>query len=329
MAKINKNFIPNIDNLAAKTLKELNLRPAFSIDKFKKKNKRFYSTRCETENNDEVFLKILISKEIVPALWLKKEALFTEFISDFAEAKKGLNIPIYLSSQMNKKPYWFMHQYLPGSLTGHHFKIYKKGLSPKIRNKIIDNIVSLQSISYKKNKKALNKINLPKRTYKEYIEKIKRFEKIINKNNDKEIDFKEIYKFFEQRKKYFNAKEFVLAHGDFTLANLFINKGNVYLTDWEQAHLDNFAADVARMWIQTFNYPKWRKKLVLYFLSKIPAKSQKKFKESFRAITIVEALVEFASSPKSKKESKIKKMQKQTLACAIKGFNHLINLEKI
>ncbi len=111
------------------------------------------------------------------------------------------------------------------------------------------------------------------------------------------------------------------------MANFFVSLGNVYLTDWELARIDNKAADIARTWIQTYKYRRWRKSLILYFLSKLTQKERQDFKEAFRLIIVVEALGELAGNVlTTSKENKFKKILKQTIKRAIKGFETLINI---
>ena len=67
-----------------------------------------------------------------------------------------------------------------------------------------------------------------------------------------------------------NSQNALFTHGDLTLANFFLSKKGLFLTDWEWARLDNPAYDLARLWIQTFKYPAWRKDLLITYLKKIP-----------------------------------------------------------
>lgn len=325
-----REFINNIDEIVKRKLKELKLKPKpkLSLRLFKENKKRFYATPCKTEQDEMVFLKLLITREKKAAIGLKRDAEFTKFLSKSAETKKALNIPLFVAAGIKEFPYWFLHQYIPGPLIGHHFKIYKEGLKQGIRKKVIDNLLALQSISYKRNKGLLLKIPLKEKGIRNYLDSLKNLEhKMRLQKRAKEIDFKKIYRFSESQKSYFKRDNLVLAHGDFTLANFFVHNNKVYLNDWEHVCLDNIAADISKLWIQTYKYPVWRSKLILYFLSKLPVQRRKDFKKGFRMLAILEALNEFVCDLYiSSKDSLIKKATRETIESALKGFDFLITL---
>ncbi len=323
-----KKFIKNIDRIVEKKLKELKLKPKLRLSNFKKKDKRFYSSPCLTSDNQVVFFKILISREGQDSQLLKKEIAVTNFLAPFSQKHKRLNIPLFIKSNTEEYPCWFLRQYLPGRIIGHHFRIYKNGLRKEVREKAIDNLLTLQKITYKKYKDKFSDMGLKERKSSNYLQIIKKFENILkSRKKEKMVDVKGINQFFESQKKYLKKDNLVLAHGDATLANFFVSLGNVYLTDWELARIDNKAADIARTWIQTYKYRRWRKSLILYFLSKLTQKERQDFKEAFRLIIVVEALGELAGNVlTTSKENKFKKILKQTIKRAIKGFETLINI---
>ncbi len=302
-------FIPNIDKIVEAKLKELKLKPELSLSDLKRKRKRFYSTPCQTEDGKTVFLKILISKRKEDAAWLKKEIAIGKTLQ--------FNSLSPIKENTKKMPFWFLRQYLPGPIVGYHFKIYRPGLKKQTRKEIVKILLSLQSLS--------PKIKLEKKEMADYLKSIKSFEEKLKVKRDKSINFEKIYQFFESQKKYFKKQRKVLAHGDFTLANFFVNERRVYLTDWEHLRYDNIAADIARLWIQTYKYPKWRKSLVLLFLAKVPKYKREQFQQLFRVMAINEAVAEFTCDVyTTPKKNAFKKSMLKTIESAIKGFDYLI-----
>lgn len=314
-----KNYlIDNVDKITEEKLKELKLKPEMPLDSFIENDKRFYSTPCKTEDGKLIFIKILISKRKEDALRLKKEVKITKFLSKCAKASKDLNILPLIKVNTTKHPYWFLRQYVPGSMLGYDFEIYKEGLKEKTIRKVVDTLLALQSM-------PLN-ISLKEKGADDYLKTIKVFEnKLQLKDREREIDFKEIYHFFENQRKYFKKENPVLAHGDLVLKNLFVNQNSIYLIDWELARIDNSAADIARLCIQPYKYSDWRKKLVLYFSSKLPRHRKENFNELFRVAIMVEAIAEFFCDILiTPKESQIQKTMKQTIKAALKGFDFLL-----
>ena len=127
-----------------------------------------------------------------------------------------------------------------------------------------------------------------------------------------------------------NAKDInlvVLTHGDFTLENHFIHKNKVYITDFEWIRYDNLTADLAHLWIQSWRYPQWRKKLLSSFLNTFKNKEKKDVKKIFRMTIINEALGEIRwnseiCNKKYKKE--VIKMSSKTIINSLKSFNYLL-----
>ena len=72
-----KPFIKNIDQLVKDKLEELKLKPELPLDGFIEKDKRFYTTPCETEKGETVLFKMLISAEEPDPELLKKEIILT------------------------------------------------------------------------------------------------------------------------------------------------------------------------------------------------------------------------------------------------------------
>ena len=317
------HYIKGIDKTVKERLKELDLTPKLSLSSFKKKKKRFYSLPCATKDKKKVFFKILLVEEDWVGRLLKRETIVTKLLTNYP----NLNIPGFVSADIENMPYWFIHEYLPGPLVGHFYEIYKQGQKKEIIRKIADNLLAFQTIN-KKKKKITSRIPfLGERGFKTHLHIIKEREGLVK--DKKGIDFKSIYQFAKKQEKYLKEAEFVLTHGDFTLANFFTNKNKVYVTDWEHVRLDNRAADISHLWIQTWRFPAWRKELLSYFISKLPKNSQNKFKEIFRLIIITEALGELAYSiyicPK-KYINDSKKFAKKTIESSLKGFDFLLNI---
>jgi hypothetical protein len=333
MADINKyNFIKNIEQVVQNKMLELNLKPKkpLNLKELKKDNRRFYSVPCKY-GNKQVFLKMLVVTEDYPAYEIKKEINITKFLSGInlpaARQKKQLNIPLFVDGDTENFPYWFTHEFLPGPLVGYFYEMHKPGFEIKKIKQIVDNLLDLQSISTKKYKKQIEKISLPTANLKRHLEEIDFRKGFLKK--EKNIPFGEIIKFVKDREKYFVKARLVIAHGDFNLANFFIYKNKVYTTDFERVHLNNFAADIAHLWGQTWRYPKWRKKLIIYFLSKLPQNKKEIFKELFRSVMLIEALGTLAFNSEiceKKYKAGAKKSARDTIQASFKSFNDLINL---
>lgn len=329
MADINEyTFIKDIESTVTEKMKELNLSPKkpLNLKKLKSDNRRFYATEGKMDKK-QVFFKMLVVKDSWPAYTLKKEAQITKFFSQRTYPKSKLHIPLFVDGDIENSPYWFCHEFLPGPLVGYFYEINKQGKLKKSIEQIIDNLISLHNISVSRHKKTLNAINLNERNFARQLKEIDIRKSYLK--GEKNIPFEKIKGFIQERKKYFNASQTVLCHGDYTLANFFINKNHVYVTDWEHIRLDNIATDLAHMWAQTWRHPKWRKEAVEYYISQLPKNKIKNFQELFRAMALIEALGEIAFSSKICKKKYKKgaiKAARATVKSAFAGFNNLMNL---
>lgn len=316
-------YIKNIKEIIKKKANELKLKPALKINQFIIKNKRFYSTLCLIQEKKKVFFKILIVDEIAPKEAIKREIKIRKFLSEF---KEKINYPLLMCYENKKLPYWFISQYLEGKLLGNFYDLYLN--DKKYIPGLVDTLFSLHQIPQNLMGKIAKEKDfyLWKRDFNQYLELVKEYRLGIGKKIVKEIDFKSIYNLFQEKKEFFDKSPLVLAHGDFTLANFVAPNEKLAITDWEQAHLDNFAYDLAHLWIQLWRYPDWQKGLISEFLSRLPKEKKIEFKNIFRIIIITEALGELHWSinicPKKYKIPAAKAALK-TINASLKGFNYL------
>lgn len=318
-------YIENIDNIVKTKLKELELKPLKKLLEFIKKNKRFYSTPCLRER-EKLFLKILITNETAPIEAIQREIEIRKFLSTF---KKEINTTPLVEYDNKNFPYWYLSQYAEGKLLGYFYEIWLK--NRKYIPLLIDILFALQKVPQNELKKIFKRKGafLWRRDFFAYLKMIKDHESGINKKIVKEIDFKKIYDFFNEKKEIFSESPLILAHGDFTLANFISTREKLFIVDWEHAHLDNFVYDLSHLWIQLWKYPNWRKELIFEFISRLPKDKVEELKDLFRVVIISEALGELRWSinlcDKKYKKSAAKAVLK-TMNAALLGFNNLIIL---
>ncbi len=308
-------FIKNIDHKVKKQVKELGLRPKVKLIDLKNKRKRYFASPCVNKQGETVFLKMLISSRNEDAKRIKKEVRIEKTLNHNLKKYQGLQI---IKDQITKKPYWFMREFLAGNIIGYHFDLYKEGKSDKTTTSMANILYDVQTTK--------TNLRLKSKGIKHYLGTMKIVKKKLKLKNDNNIDIQRIERFIKQGKQTLNKNNFLLCHGDFTLANFFINKNKLYLTDWELAHKGNIASDISRVWIQTYKYPAWRKKLVKKFITKLPKNKIKDFKKLFRIMVLVQAAQEYMGDRlKTDKKTKLKTSMLQTIEGAYKNFNQLIN----
>lgn len=318
-------ILPDIKSKIEKKLKELRLKPKSSVEQAIKEKKHFFNSICYTKSGKKVFLKILLQKEKRFFLSILREIKISKFLTKNS-AFKELNIPSYLDGDPEDSIPWFIHKYVEGDIIGDFYEIYPKYQNKKYITKIINNLKVLQSVPdsvIKKIKKSVKEIEVV--NYKFYPKIVQGFQKNVK---GFEIDSKRIYKFLSSCQNLSSSFKKVITHGDFTLANHIVSENEIYLTDWEWVRLDNMAADIAHLWLQTWRYPKWRNNLLLTFLSGLSNKEKQEFKMAFRLTVIIQALGEIrwnAQICKKKYKKGVISTSKEAIKNAVKDFNYFIN----
>lgn len=318
--------IDNIETIVEKKMKSLGLTSTLKMADFVKNKKRFYAGPVLIDKKKKVFFKILIVNDYPPTESIKKEIKIRDFLTKYHDK---IFFPHLLKYDNKNMPYWFISQYQEGPLLGYFYDLYNE--DHKNITLVVDTLFELHKIPYNVLESILKikEFYLWVNDFQGHIDLIKSYETGIEKNIAEEIDFTEIYQFVKNKEALFQKTSFVLTHGDFTLANMVISEGKLFLTDWEHTHLDNFVHDIAHLWIQLWRYPVWRQKLLLEFIRRLPKNKIEEFKNLFRAVIIIEALGEIRwSLDLCPSEYKVaaKKINLKTIKESLKGFNHLLKL---
>lgn len=304
-------------------LKDLDLKAEKLPGEFIKKNKRFFYSPCLTREGSKVFIKVAIKKEQAVLNSLTKEAIATKLVGDLTNIK----IPRYYDSDLDAEMPWFIHEYVEGESLGYFYELDKKYKSEKFINPLLENLKILQESSvHLLNSDKFFK-ELKKNDYQIYLKTFLRFEEYFYEK-DFNFDFKAIVKLLEESKPLFLEEDiYVVAQGDFTLANNIVSQDNIYLTDWESIHINNFADDLGRLWIQTWLYPDWRKRLLLSFVDRIDKNKKEKFKQVFRIVSINQAFSEIGGGSKLCEKKFSRRVTNASLATidkALEGFDSLL-----
>lgn len=313
-----------VEIIVQKKLKDLKLVPILELPDFIKKKKRFFAGPVLTDKKKKVFFKILIVDDITAAESIKKEIKIRDFLIKF---QNKIFFPHLIKYDDKNIPYWFISQYREGPILGYFYELYDK--NDENISLIVDFLCELHKIPYNILASTLEnkEFFFWKNDFQDHLNLVKSYENGIEKEIIKEINFFQIYQFIENKKIYFQKSPLVFSHGDFTLANMVISEGKLFLTDWEHAHLDNFVHDIAHLWIQLWRYPTWRKKLLLEFINRLSKDRIEEFKNLFQAVIITEALGELRWSFNIcpvKYKNDVKKINLKTIKVALKGFNNLL-----
>lgn len=329
-----KNFMYKIIKDLNEEIRKLAQREDFIITNpvstFVKKNKRFYA-HSVLQNNKKVFLKMRIIDDNGAVAGLEKEMEITKIMTNSEVISDKVNFTKYLAGSLKEFPEWYTHGFIEGDLLGDFYEMSKKFEKEICVKNVVENLSNLQSVSDEfieeaKKNGIIKYIN--KRGYTDYYNTVDYYEK--QKTGEREIDFESVYSLLEKNKKILD-ENLVIAHGDFTLANQIVSDetGEIYLSDWESVRIDNIAADLTHLWVQTWRYPEWRSKLLKEFLKNIPDKEVSKFMEIFRITAIEQSMAEIKwNSEACKKIYKkgVINISIRIIETALDGFDGLLEI---
>ncbi len=333
-SKREKTFMYKTIKDVNEKIKELAKKEGFKITKpvsyFVRKNKRFYA-HSVLKDNEKVFLKARIVDDNSAVHGLEKEMEISRIMTKNKKIASNVNVTKFLKGSLKEIPEWYTHAYIEGELLGDFYDMPKKNMNDACVKNSVKNLRDLQSVSdvFMKEAEKNGVIKyIKKRGYEDYKNTIDYYEK--QKIGNGKIDFESVYKIVEKNKKILN-ENFVIAHGDFTLANQIISgkDGKIYLADWESVRIDNIAADLTHLWVQLWRYPNWRSKLLKEFLESLGAKDKDRFMEIFRITAIEQSMAEIkwnSVACKKKYKKGVVDISIKTIKIALEGFEGLMRV---
>ncbi len=317
----------------ARKMRNLFKKKGFKVIKpvrsFINKKKRFYAHSVLADGK-KVFLKARIVDDSGSIIGLEKEMEILKIMTRNKEIAKKVNFTEYLDGSLEEVPEWYTHKYIEGELLGDFYEMPNENERYTYIKSIVKNLLNLQSISTifiekAKENGVMKYIKI--RSFGDYKDTIDFYKR--EKVGDGKIDFDSVHNLLEKNKELFN-NNLVVSHGDFTLANHIIGRNKkVYLSDWESVRIDNIAADITHLWVQTWRYPKWRSQLLLEFLNSLSSQEKKNFREIFRVVAAEQAMAEIKWNSKlckRKYKKQVIDISIRTVRAALEGFDELLKM---
>ncbi|MEA2097895.1 MAG: glycogen/starch synthase [Patescibacteria group bacterium] len=333
-SKREKNFmyqsIENINN----RIKRLAEKEGFEITKpvssFIRKKKNYYA-HSVIKGNRKIFLKARITANKDYIFGIEKGMEISRIMTENKKISNKVNFTGFQGGSLKEIPEWYAYNYIEGDILGDFYDLPRKHEEDIYLKNSVENLRNLQSVSNEFIKEAeKNGVikYIKKRGYGDYYNTVKYYEK--QKVGNGKIDFESVYKLLEKNKEELN-KNLIFAHGDFTLANQIVSSkdGKIYISDWDSVRIDNIAADLTHLWVQTWRYPDWRSKLLKEFINSLSEKDKNRFKEIFRITVIEQSMAEIkwnAEACKKKYKKGVINISLKTIEVALKWFEGLIGL---
>lgn len=311
-------LIPNIDSKIEGKLKELNLKPKVKPKDFVKKKgdkKHRYFSLCIDESGKEILFYARIHNNIDA-----RDKFITEikFLCLAGQQGMGNIAPQMFNYGIEKDFEWLAREELkPESLAQ---------LSPRIISSVVSkNSDLLANYVFSISKVRANKVNFKSFDWSNHF-KFPNFDclvdkRIINKNlsNSLVSMTRNIAGDFKKNCHY-------LSHGDLTLENILSDKKDFWIIDWERTCFNNYAYDIAFLWMHLWNNHSGRKKLISSYIKKVNKNDFKLFFPTIVSyLAMGEVLMNFEKE-KALDRTKRKSFCKQVLKYSVEDFNKLIRL---
>lgn len=283
-----KNLKKNLSLL----LKSFNSRVE-NLEKFIEEKKRFYYQSLDNDNN---FLKVKIKEGKKVLKELKTEYKINQiFEKKFKNKEKFFPKLIAFGKYRNLN--WILREKVKGILGGEMEKDFriKKNFLKKIKPEKLAKIIFLYQNIKPKIPLYFHGGWWFKKDFcyhrKNFLEKFLRSKQNKNLISQKEIDLAQ--EIIETNKKILDLSANFLCHGDLYPNNLIINeKGDLIILDWSMATFNNFAFDVAFLYLMAQADFSWQKKFLKSYLQLI--KEKEEFKELFR-INLISLATRFSA----------------------------------
>lgn len=239
---------------------------------FKRNKKKDSYVLIGEINRRDVLLKIIPKSDTSRVENLKKEALVDSVID---KHNSDIELPLIIKANVLKtgifgKYFWQLRSYYPGNslaitsrskpLLGYDILRGKYKDKPvKIVPKIVDNLISLQSLTTDFRKYAVKKDTFKKKYFVDIEDyRISAIEKDFSISLASQIEF-----FNSVKNDYYNKSNIKACIGDFSPSNILIkNDGLLIFSDFEQFHFDNYTIDAVYLWLFLWRHNDWQKELL-------------------------------------------------------------------
>jgi thiamine kinase-like enzyme len=305
-------LIPKIKEKIEKLLEKLSLKPEISPKEFLKihKNKKHrYSSPCLTKDGKKVNFFARIHFNLDAKSKFKNEI---KFLKKAENLKLSFKIPRLLDFGIEKDFEWLVREYPPGKTLLEEFTFSKK---------IIKAISEISEIK-KEWFLPLKKFKI-KRYFNFGLRKILVKNGLISESLSEKLEIlvKKNFSLLQKERKY-------ICHGDLGPKNILVSKNNLLIIDWETVHLNNFAFDIAYLWVWFWKEKKKRDFLIKEYLKNLKPKKRKIFEKIFPIVVsyLCQREIRFQKGWESKEEFE---KRKKSLICFLEncpqGFENLIS----
>ncbi|XOB40346.1 MAG: phosphotransferase [Candidatus Nealsonbacteria bacterium] len=277
--KKEKILIPNINEKIKKKIKELDLKPEVSFQRFiniHKDGKHRYFSPCLTRNKKTVaFYVRLHNNPDAKEKFIREINFFKRLKTVNLEIKKI--IPNILNYGIEEDFEWLIREYPKPPPLGHSRNLTQQpfpGMIEKITRAILE-ISQIHPETFLKLKSFNCQSYLSTSTYEDFARR-----KIISRELSEKIlkMIKENLPLLEKENRYF-------CHGDLNLGNILSDQKNIWIIDWELIHLNNFAYDIGYLWAHLWEAKKtFRQRLIQSFLNSLNYQRLSSFKKLFPVV---------------------------------------------
>lgn len=313
-------LIPKISQKIEEVLKKLGLRPKESPEKFierTKKRKHRYSSLCQDKKGKNLIFYARLHDSIFEKKKMENEAKIAQVLK---KKKISKIFPKYFESKIEKDFEWIMREYFIESPLESQKEIEK--LKRKLKDWEIKEIakavfsiqkINLRYFTFLKRFDVKKYLKLEEEILKEKIVSEKEKLKILLKGNEKILRNENHY----------------LCHGDLQIGNILLFDKNLKIIDWELAHINNFAFDIAFLFSRLWKEKETRRKILNSFLFLLPRKKFEIFKVLFRIDCLFLGYHSFEAKPREYSLEMLKKRKEFFKNLIKKSLESFESLRKI
>jgi serine/threonine protein kinase len=287
-----KNIEENISSLFEYLNLKLTKKNLENLKKVIEEEKRFYSDLV----SDDLFLKVKLSEREKVTRDIQREmGIYKTFKKRFQNFERFF--PFLISAGKHKNLYWMLEKAERGKLGGIMDEDFgmKEGFFLKISPRYLAHLIFLYQNLKPKLPLYIHGGWWYWQDFNHY--RVKFLNEFINsKLNKNLLNLKDInlaQGILKKNKNFLDKTVHYLSHGDLYPNNFIFNQeGKLIILDWGLANFNNFAFDVAFIYLLAHRSPNWQRDFYNAYLQRV--KEKDKFKKLFN-LALISLTVRFAS----------------------------------
>lgn len=269
--------LPDIEKKVRSRLAALALKPKYVFDA-DKHQERFYTAPCRDAAGGKVVFKMRTEDFVETKEYFRREIEINRMFAKRYKKRGKLSVPRFIEGDSKHVPEWMVYEFIEGYESG---DFYNGLLKNNIKSFPLPSLMAAMKNIRSAADFAKGEVKLKAEKHKDFIAAFEK-DRARLETFFTEQEIVRAEEILRGGKKILDAKNDTITHGDFHPGNLIITPAKeIAIIDWYYVHLNNFAFDIAFLYLEIAN-KKFRKKVLESFVDSLAKKDRADFWILFR-----------------------------------------------